>query len=421
MKQLIDIHVLQATPPSLPNRDDNGQPKTALFGNALRGRISSQSQKHQMRKADLPLRLGEDALAIRSRLHYQSLAERLVAMGRPEELALGVAQWGIKQFDGKDKKGAEAKGAEDKGKVLLHLTPHELDEMAALLNDVWEDLDPEKAAEAIAKAAAKKAKAGKGKKQPAASAPEEGEAAPDAEEKVESLAGKLKLAKDPLKAFNKRLPKLLQHPTSADLILFGRFLASMVDARVEAAMHVGHGLTTHAVAIEPDYFAGTDDLTNVGAGHIQTLNYLSGTLYRYASIDTDRAAASLGGDLEMMAEIALAATEAFIDAMPQAKAGAFAQHTRPAFVAVAVTRDGAPVNLVDAFEQPVMVPEGDSYTPASIDRLMAYWRALRTAYPQNTRIFVLSPHHPIEPEEDVTVVASLPELLEALRGELLDA
>ena len=45
----IDVHVLQTVPPSCVNRDDTGSPKTAIYGGAVRARVSSQSWKRAMR------------------------------------------------------------------------------------------------------------------------------------------------------------------------------------------------------------------------------------------------------------------------------------------------------------------------------------------------------------------------------------
>jgi CRISPR system Cascade subunit CasC len=45
----LDIHVLQTVPPSCINRDDTGSPKTAVYGGALRARVSSQAWKKAVR------------------------------------------------------------------------------------------------------------------------------------------------------------------------------------------------------------------------------------------------------------------------------------------------------------------------------------------------------------------------------------
>jgi CRISPR system Cascade subunit CasC len=46
----VDVHVLQTVPPSCVNRDDTGSPKTAIYGGAVRARVSSQAWKHAIRK-----------------------------------------------------------------------------------------------------------------------------------------------------------------------------------------------------------------------------------------------------------------------------------------------------------------------------------------------------------------------------------
>lgn len=48
----IGIHMLTAYPPSNPNRDETGQPKTAIVGGVNRQRISSQAIKRAWRLSD---------------------------------------------------------------------------------------------------------------------------------------------------------------------------------------------------------------------------------------------------------------------------------------------------------------------------------------------------------------------------------
>ena len=44
-KCFMDIHVIETVPPSCINRDDTGSPKTAIYGGAMRARVSSQCWK----------------------------------------------------------------------------------------------------------------------------------------------------------------------------------------------------------------------------------------------------------------------------------------------------------------------------------------------------------------------------------------
>lgn len=49
MSRFLQLHYLTVYPPSNPNRDDLGRPKTAKYGGADRLRISSQSLKRAVR------------------------------------------------------------------------------------------------------------------------------------------------------------------------------------------------------------------------------------------------------------------------------------------------------------------------------------------------------------------------------------
>lgn len=45
----LEIHILQSFPPANLNRDENGMPKSTVFGGRPRARISSQCQKRAVR------------------------------------------------------------------------------------------------------------------------------------------------------------------------------------------------------------------------------------------------------------------------------------------------------------------------------------------------------------------------------------
>ena len=45
----LEIHILQSFPPANLNRDENGMPKSTVFGDRPRARISSQCQKRATR------------------------------------------------------------------------------------------------------------------------------------------------------------------------------------------------------------------------------------------------------------------------------------------------------------------------------------------------------------------------------------
>ena len=63
-KQKLVLHMLTAMPPHNVNRDEDGRPKTAMLGDTLRGRISSQAKKRALRYAG---HLPDGQRAIRTR------------------------------------------------------------------------------------------------------------------------------------------------------------------------------------------------------------------------------------------------------------------------------------------------------------------------------------------------------------------
>ena len=49
MGLFIDIHAIQTLPPANLNRDENGRPKTSIYGGVPRMRVSSQAWKKAIR------------------------------------------------------------------------------------------------------------------------------------------------------------------------------------------------------------------------------------------------------------------------------------------------------------------------------------------------------------------------------------
>ena len=52
MTDFLQLHLLTTYPPSNPNRDDLGRPKTAIVGGRMRQRISSQAIKRAVRESE---------------------------------------------------------------------------------------------------------------------------------------------------------------------------------------------------------------------------------------------------------------------------------------------------------------------------------------------------------------------------------
>ena len=57
MTTFIQLHLLTTYPPSNPNRDDQGRPKSAMVGGAPRLRLSSQAIKRAVRTSPVFTRM----------------------------------------------------------------------------------------------------------------------------------------------------------------------------------------------------------------------------------------------------------------------------------------------------------------------------------------------------------------------------
>lgn len=166
------------------------------------------------------------------------------------------------------------------------------------------------------------------------------------------------------------LQEILKTDTSIDIALFGRMLADDPSLNEDASSQVAHAISTHAIESEFDFYTAVDDLApedNAGAWHLDTLEYDSSTLYRYANIALHDFYRQLGDKEEVIAAVKLF-VEAFVKSMPTGKINSFANQTLPQAVVVSLRSD-RPINLVSAFEEPVKSENG--YVDKSIQKLFA--------------------------------------------------
>ena len=158
---------------------------------------------------------------------------------------------------------------------------------------------------------------------------------------------------------------LIESP-SVDMVLFGRMAASDASLNYDAAAQVAHSISTHEVRNEFDFFTAVDDLDKMGAAYLDTAEFNSSTLYRYATVNVRKAAEWLKDDTPHAIR---SFVNAFLCSMPTGKQNSFANRTAPDCVYVTVRKD-QPVNLVGAFEKPIRSREG--YVAASEARLAEY-------------------------------------------------
>ena len=60
----IDLYAIQSVPPSNLNRDDTGSPKTAIYGGALRARVSSQAWNVVSHPSSFVLAVSSETLSV---------------------------------------------------------------------------------------------------------------------------------------------------------------------------------------------------------------------------------------------------------------------------------------------------------------------------------------------------------------------
>ena len=275
MTTFLQLHLLTSYPPSNPNRDDLGRPKTATFGGTTRQRISSQSLKRTWRTSSIFDSLREGGhMGTRSRATGPEIYDEMVEAGINEEKAHTWSGMIAGAFAKRRKVGKSSD--EDKNKRRELET-----EQLIILSHV------ERAA---------------------------------ISELIEQLASEdREPSKDELKGL------LLKDHKASDIAMFGRMLADNPSHNVEAAVQVAHALTTHPVAIEDDYFSAVDELNkdDAGAGHIGEASFSAGIFYVYVNVNEDLLLENLHGDRALAASTIEALCRAVATETPTGKQASY--------------------------------------------------------------------------------------------------
>lgn len=326
----IDIHALQTVPPNNMNRDDTGSPKTARFGGVVRHRVSSQAWKKAMRD-EFPKLLEVDELGQRTKQAVGLIAEYVKSCdpAAEDDDALELAKKTLAATGiSVDKNGETG--------YLLFISRIQAQSLAELAITARNDgaLDDKKSAAAFQKAA-------------------------------------------------KTIFNVKQSPTlnAADIALFGRMVADAPDLNVDAAVQVAHAIGVGRAETEFDYFTALDDRQTEdqsGAAMIDTTEFLSSTLYRYANVNVNQLYENLGS-IEATSKAVEAFLKSFIVSMPTGKQNSFANRTLPSAVIVQL-RHTQPVSLANAFETPVSFREGEGTISQACERLVAQERSIDAAF-----------------------------------------
>lgn len=301
MPLYIDIHALHTVPPSNINRDDTGAPKTATFGGVIRQRVSSQAWKRAIRK-DFQQHLEPEQLGWRTKRIVEKAVEEINEIApdwerqRAVEGVVNVLQAaGIKPTTPK-RKSEDSADPFPEATYLLFLSAHQIRRMAQHV--------------------------------------------------VEN---------DGTKPSKKVAASLLDQDHSVDIAMFGRMVADAPDYNVDAAVQVAHALGVGPAEPEFDYYTAVDDAVEeaeeTGAGMIGTVQMMSSTLYRYATVNLEQLNENLASK-EASTKAVAAFVQSFITSMPTGKQNSYANRTMPEAVIVSV-RDDRPISWVNAFEEPV--------------------------------------------------------------------
>ena len=171
----------------------------------------------------------------------------------------------------------------------------------------------------------------------------------------------------------------------ADIAIFGRMAASLPSLTLEGAAMFSHALSTHKADNDLDFYSAVDDRKpkgdDAGAGMIGTLEFSSAVYYRYAALNLD-----LLADADHLAKLTVderkqvvdAFIRATLQAVPGARKNSMNAHTLPGCVLGIYKSAGQPVQLINAFEEPVRPKSG--LLNASIEAMNSHHAKLKETW-----------------------------------------
>ncbi len=331
---LIDIHMLQNYAPSNLNRDDTGAPKDAIFGNALRGRISSQAIKRAIRRSEIFAGAfrGQDLLANRTRQLPHLIREHLKGSDLNQQAIdlIVMRSREIGRESGREIAAAEATGDPETAQ-LIFLGDDEVQTLAGKLADLYRD----RGHDGFAKL------------------------------KIDELTNALGAST----------------PRSVDIAMFGRMTTSAAFENVNAAVQVAHAISTHKIESEFDYYTAVDDISGEsGAGFIGDTAFNSATYYKYLSVHWEGLVKNLGGDTAAAGLGVSALLRAAALVNPTGKQNSFAAHNLPDLILIEAREANLPISYANAFLKPVWAGGQTSLMDASVAALADYMGRVQTLY-----------------------------------------
>ena len=306
----IELHLIQSFPPSCVNRDENNSPKDCTFGGVRRARISSQCEKRAIRSAD-SFHETVGAMAIRSRKLVRKIAQlvdgvddRDPSLPTLKRVKDAFAKAGVKFKDAKKGQEDDPSADEWTSSLLLYLGESVLERLASRFRE------------------------------------------PTGSDMADVV-----------------IEEIIQNIRVPEIALFGRMLAiegssplGKTNLNVDAACQVAHAISTHALAPSFDFWTAVDSLQPdgvPGAGMMGRAEFNASVFYRYACVSIPVLRDNLAKDEELVRKTIEAFLWASWDAIPTGKLNGHAHFNEPSLALAVVREQGAPANLVNAFERPI--------------------------------------------------------------------
>ncbi|MCX5409803.1 type I-E CRISPR-associated protein Cas7/Cse4/CasC [Streptomyces sp. NBC_00335] len=420
-RQFLSLHLLETLVAVLPVRDENGSPKSIVYGGTERHMITSQARRraervHTRDRANKGIgALAGRTTATRTR-EWALITSRALASAHgwdPDEAVRTaravIEATGLKFGDPGKKTVANLT------KVLLFAPSDAGTRIAAHIHEQAAELRPWTAEYLTAQAAAAPKPRKGGRK---SAAQESALEADEAAEAVEGAAAPADAKLPPLPAATRAAVLTALAPRDAiDIALYGRFLAEIADSpNVDGAVQSSHAFTVHEAEQVDDFYAAADDAKldrkknaldfldiadDAGAGMTGYQSLITGTFYRHAVLDRVKLRTNLraaGMTVEEAEEASVAAEEefvtAFVDAFPEAKKNSTA--STGSLPALVLAFEGErPYNYAAAFQAPIDENPEDKggegpAGPAAVKRLLKHHAFVSTRRPDITSGRVLT-------------------------------
>ncbi|MFF5393159.1 type I-E CRISPR-associated protein Cas7/Cse4/CasC [Streptomyces sp. NPDC013012] len=399
--QFLSLHLLETLVAVLPVRDENGAPKSIVYGGTERHMITSQARRraervHTRNRANAGLgALAGCRTGVRTR-EWALITARALASehGWDMDEAVRTAR-AVLEATGLKFGDPAKKTVANLTKVLLFAPSDAGTRIAAHIDEQAETIrawtEEYLAAQIEAAAAAKRKKGARKSTVPDEQSASEGggteSAAADA--KLPALPGATRAA----------VLTALAPRDAVDIALYGRFLAEIADSpNVDGAVQSSHAFTVHEAEQVDDFYAAADDAKldrksnaldfleaadDAGAGMTGYQSLITGTFYRHAVLDRVKLRRNLqaAGMSAQEAEEASVAAEtefvtAFVDAFPEAKKNSTA--STGSLPALVLAFEGErPYNYAAAFQAPIdenpVDKDGEGPAgPAAVKRLLKH-------------------------------------------------